>query len=276
MVDIIGLLESESLSEFPTWEENRSKLITRIGHFLIASSESQIAKSFEDCLAWITANIKIERPKSQMMALMAFSIMSHFLGDVSQFKSLLPNLLTILANKNMDVVKAAVTVLKWLALELPESVDLVLRSPVETAFKWITEKSSKHFFNALYIIKVGKEFYEGMVVRNITQNQEQFFEIVRISEVFPHPAQPATRIFGRLPNAWSASKFCSNSTLKSLFSIISLQQFPILASHSSSTALPFSFCSRAMIRASSSLCPIRRSRCSRKPAEGGTSSILPG
>ena len=179
MVDIIGLLESESLSEFPTWEENRSKLITRIGHFLIASSESQIAKSFEDCLAWITANIKIERPKSQMMALMAFSIMSHFLGDVSQFKSLLPNLLTILASKNMDVVKAAVTVLKWLALELRESVDLVLRVPVETAFKWITERAQKYFFNALYIIKVGKEFYGETIVRDIRQNQEQFFEIIR-------------------------------------------------------------------------------------------------
>ena len=179
MVDIIGLLDSDHSLDFNNWKKNRPALITRLGQLLVECSEAEITKSFDDCGVWINDNIRIEKPKSQLTALMALSIRSHFLGDVGHFKTSSDSFIALLSSKTRDVVLAAVQFLKWLVKDIPDCRSSVFKAPLENAFLWVRTKKVKLYFNALVIIKSGAEFDPSSVVQNIVSNYQDFFEMVR-------------------------------------------------------------------------------------------------
>ena len=166
--DII-FTEFEFSPNYKSWKQVRNKYISIIGDYLLKFSESEINTYFENWLAQINKYLQQEPTKSQMNGLMGFSLLHYFFKDVDQLKNCLGTIYEMFKSKNIEIAKAATQAVYSLSHETPDAVNL-LKTPLNMAFKWIANKDSEFYTNALLIIKKAKKFADLEVAQLVVSN----------------------------------------------------------------------------------------------------------
>jgi hypothetical protein len=177
-VDISALLDPDGPADYDSWKKARPSLITSVGSYLFEHTDPEISRLFESWEPAIKDQLKSGRVKAEMNGLMAFSLVRHFQGSLSQGRYSIDDVKSLYACENRSLIKASIQVLRWLARHLSDARD-IFAIPIESASKWLHEKNGTFYFNALYIIKKAKRFSIQPVIPGISAN----FDLILLSPI---------------------------------------------------------------------------------------------
>ena len=174
--DILSIVDFGQPCDYKTWKNHRPEIISNVGPKIFELSEENLNSTFDGWEKAIRSAATIDRTKTQMNVLMAFSILSHFQDDVDQIKNMISIVTNLLSHKIPDVSCAASKVLYWIALEINDG-GLIFKESINSAFTWIDEKP-KLAFNALSLLKRTKKFASKLVVNTVLRKFPTFFNFM--------------------------------------------------------------------------------------------------